>query len=56
MKRLALWALLLPIAILGLTQASAQLLLDPSTLTSYIDPLPQPLVRTPTGRTGAAII
>ena len=43
------WAVLLPIVLFCATPASAQLL-DPSTLTKYIDPLPQPPVRTPSGR------
>jgi len=49
-KRHLFWALLMPILVLGLTQAIAQPLLDPSTLTRYIDPLPQPPVRTPSGK------
>src|SRR5512141_2358772 len=42
------WAVLLPIVLFCAVPASAQLL-DPSTLTKYIDPLPQPPVRTPSG-------
>ena len=45
------WAVLLPIVLFCATPASAQLL-DPSTLTKYIDPLPQPPVRTPSGLIG----
>jgi spore coat protein A len=45
------WAVLLPIVLFCAMPASAQLL-DPTTLTKYIDPLPQPPVRTPSGLIG----
>ncbi|MBN2465688.1 multicopper oxidase domain-containing protein [candidate division WOR-3 bacterium] len=50
MKRTAVlaWVVLLPIVLFSVTPAFGQLL-DPTTLTKYIDPLPQPPVRTPDG-------
>jgi len=39
----------MPIVLFSVTSAFGQLL-DPTTLTKYIDPLPQPPVRTPVGR------
>jgi spore coat protein A len=47
-KSRSIWTALALTLILGATGASAQLL-DPSTLTKYIDPLPQPAVRAPSG-------
>jgi len=44
------WGVLLPVVLFCAAPASAQSLLDPSTLTKYIDPLPQVPVRTPSGK------
>jgi len=44
------WVVLLPIVLFSVTPAVAQPLLDPTTLTKYVDPLPQPPVRQPVGR------
>jgi len=51
-KSRSLWTILALVLIMGTMSASAQPLLDPSTLTKYIDPLPQPPIRTPSGREG----
>ncbi len=42
------WVVLLPIVLFCATPALAQLL-DPTEITKYVDPLPQPPVRTPNG-------
>ena len=49
-KSRSIWTILALVLFLGTTGAFAQSLLDPSTLTKYIDPLPQPPVRTPNRR------
>jgi spore coat protein A, manganese oxidase len=43
----SIWAILALVLFVGTTGAFAQPLLDPSTLTKYVDPLLQPAVRTP---------
>ncbi len=48
-KSRSIWAILALVLLMGTTGAFAQQLLDPTTLTKYIDPLPQPAIRTPTG-------
>jgi spore coat protein A len=51
-KSRSLWTILALVLIMGTMSAFAQPLLDPSDLTKYIDPLPQPPIRTPSGREG----